>query len=334
MNARSVLISSSGRRVELWRLFESAIRELGLPWRVIGADNDPSCATALAAGSVFQVPRIGDAGYSQEIRDLIGRERVALIVPTIDTELAYYASLQLPTVWVGASGSHTVALTQDKFATSLWANDRGLAFPPTSLLRDVVPSQHAEWVAKPRSGSSSVGVQLGLDSGRLTAFRNSLPVKALDRWLAQPCLHGPEFTINCFVDATGRCVYAVPHLRLATRSGEVSHAVTVRNAAVEDLTRRAIAALPDAFGPLCAQVIVDRDLGPVMIEINARFGGGYPVAHEAGARGPQRLLRQAAGLTSTDAADSWEPGVEMVRFDQSIFRRGVAIPISTASQLP
>ena len=333
MPLKSVLISSSGRRVELWRLFESAIRELGLPWRVIGADSNPSCATALAAGPVHEVPRLDDARYAQAIREIIAAERVGLIVPTIDTELAYYARLQVPGLVVAGSGPHAVALTSDKLSTFRWATEQGIATAPTIPLRDAVPELYRRWVVKPRRGSSSVGLQIGLKPTQLAAYRENLPLEAHRDWIAQPCLEGPEFTVNCFVEPNGACSYAVPHLRVATRAGEVSHAVTTHDSAIEDLVRRAMAALPDAAGPLCAQVIRDRELGPVLIEINARFGGGYPVAHEAGARGPHRLLRQAAGLPIDQTADTWESGVEMVRFDQSVFRRHVPRPIN-ASTLP
>ena len=308
-----------------WRLFEAAIRNLGLNWRVIGADSDSSCATALAAGTVHRVPRLNDPAYADAIVQLVRRERVVLIVPTIDTELQFFARLELPGVLIATSGPETVSLTRDKLRTAQWATASGLAVPDTALLSNVNPTRYSEWVVKPRDGSSSVGLQLGLTPSQLQTFRDTLAPEMQSSWIAQPLLDGPEFTVNCFIDS-GRCVYAVPHLRVATRGGEVSHAITACDSDVEALVRQAVLALPDSSGPLCAQVISDRQSGPLLIEINARFGGGYPVADQAGARGPERLLRQAAGLPTRARVDSWEPGVEMVRFDQSVFRHHVSLP--------
>jgi len=52
---------------------------------------------------------------------------------------------------------------------------------------------------------------------------------------------------------------------------------------------KVVKAIPGLFGAICFQAIVGAD-GPVVLEINARFGGGFPVTHRAGARFTQWLL--------------------------------------------
>jgi carbamoyl-phosphate synthase large subunit len=55
-----------------------------------------------------------------------------------------------------------------------------------------------------------------------------------------------------------------------------------------------------------------------VFEINARFGGGYPLAHQAGATFSQWLLEEVAGLPAT-ANDRWQDGVLMLRYDSAVF---------------
>jgi carbamoyl-phosphate synthase large subunit len=55
-----------------------------------------------------------------------------------------------------------------------------------------------------------------------------------------------------------------------------------------------------------------------ILEINARFGGGYPLAHRAGAPFTQWLLEEATDRSSS-AHDDWRPGVTMLRYDEAIF---------------
>jgi carbamoyl-phosphate synthase large subunit len=56
-----------------------------------------------------------------------------------------------------------------------------------------------------------------------------------------------------------------------------------------------------------------------LFEINARFGGGFPLAHNAGAYFTRWLLEEAAGHSS-DANNNWRSGVRMLRYDAAVFR--------------
>ena len=140
----------------------------------------------------------------------------------------------------------------------------------------------------------------------------------LPECIAQEYVHGAEFTVNIYFDRTGRLLAAVPHERLETRAGEVSKGVTRRNEALLRVAGQIAAALPDPRGPLCFQCILPADGVPRVFEINARFGGGYPLADRAGARFAQWLLEEAVGLPSS-ANNDWKDGVTMLRYDSAVF---------------
>jgi carbamoyl-phosphate synthase large subunit len=55
-------------------------------------------------------------------------------------------------------------------------------------------------------------------------------------------------------------------------------------------------------------------------EINARFGGGYPLADHAGASFARWLLEEATeGGRTVSAADDWREGVVMIRYDEAVY---------------
>jgi carbamoyl-phosphate synthase large subunit len=56
-----------------------------------------------------------------------------------------------------------------------------------------------------------------------------------------------------------------------------------------------------------------------LIEINARFGGGFPLAWAAGARTTRWAIQFGAGLPPLPAALDWKSEVKMLRYDQSVF---------------
>jgi carbamoyl-phosphate synthase large subunit len=112
----------------------------------------------------------------------------------------------------------------------------------------------------------------------------------------------------------------VPRRRLEVRAGEVSKGITVREPAVIDLAVRAAEALPGAWGCLNVQIFHDVASGQLaVIELNPRFGGGFPLAWEAGAHYPRWILEEVLGLPST-VHDRWTDGLVMLRYDAAVFR--------------
>ena len=165
-------------------------------------------------------------------------------------------------------------------------------------------------IAKPNHGSASVGIICPRSPGELLALDADLIVQEL--------LRGLEYTVNMFFDQSGRLRCAVPHQRIEVRSGEVSKGRTERLPQLMAAARTIADILPDGRGPICFQAIIPDEGGYSVFEINARFGGGYPLAHRAGARFSQWLLEEITGLPSS-AGDSWCEGVIMLRYDEAIF---------------
>jgi carbamoyl-phosphate synthase large subunit len=108
---------------------------------------------------------------------------------------------------------------------------------------------------------------------------------------------------------------------MEVRAGEVSKGITVKDKRLMDLARAVAEALPGAFGPLNIQCFMD-DSGKIqIIEINARFGGGYPLAHRAGARFTDWLLDELEGKLPS-WSDDWTDDLAMLRYDEAIFVPG------------
>jgi carbamoyl-phosphate synthase large subunit len=143
----------------------------------------------------------------------------------------------------------------------------------------------------------------------------------LDDYLVQEMWDGAEYTVNLFFDQEGDLRCAVPHRRIEVRSGEVSKGRTERVPALMNAAHQLAAALPGARGPLCFQAIVRPDGSFAVFEINARFGGGYPLAHHAGATFTRWLLEEALCSPCT-AHDNWREGVTMLRYDAAVFLDG------------
>ena len=78
--------------------------------------------------------------------------------------------------------------------------------------------------------------------------------------------------------------------------------------------------LKGARGCVTIQGFKQADGAMKFIEINPRFGGGYPLSAEAGADFPRWILQMVMGMPlDTDLQDRWEDGQVMLRYDEAIF---------------
>jgi carbamoyl-phosphate synthase large subunit len=316
----TILLSSAGRRVELIRCFRDGAAHLGIDLRVIAVDVDPAMSAACQIADVaIRVPRCDRAEFIDELLKICLRHGVDLIVPTIDPELeplsAQAARFREIGVDLAIAAPEVVRLARDKLRTAHFLASRGVPAPRSGRLDEVMADPGAwPWplMIKPRAGSSSVGIRILRSPDELTELGGSR------EYLAQELLQGEEYTVNLFFDAAARLRCAIPHLRCEVRAGEVAKGITRRHPELEAIARALGETLPGARGALCFQAIVDAAGRAVVFELNARFGGGYPLAHRAGARFAQWLLEETTGR-STSAHNHWQDGVLMLRYDHAIF---------------
>lgn len=319
----TVLVSSAGRRVELLRSFRQALSDLGLDGRVVATDRSWYSSARHSADAGYEVPSCSDPAFVPRMVELCAEQRVDLVIPTIDPELPVLAAASAELAAVGTtvavSAPAVVAIAADKVATHEWlaAHD----FPtvrqaPVAAVGDDPASWPFPLVVKPRFGSAAHGVAI---VGDTTALEVAARVGEV---VVETVAAGTEHTIDVLVDRVGACVCAVPRRRIEVRAGEVSKAITVRSATLERLAADVCAALPGPFGALTIQVFVDEASGQLaIIELNARFGGGFPLSREAGADFPRWMLEDLVGLPSTATADGWRDGLVMLRYDAAVFVR-------------
>jgi carbamoyl-phosphate synthase large subunit len=136
--------------------------------------------------------------------------------------------------------------------------------------------------------------------------------------LVQEFLPGPEITTDVVCDLEGSVLGIVSRRRIEVRAGEVSKGVTIYDADIQEACVRIAEALP-AVGPITVQCIM-KDGKPVFTEINARLGGGIPLAVAAGLNAPALILaRVAAVQIDVPPLGAYETGLHITRYDQSFF---------------
>jgi carbamoyl-phosphate synthase large subunit len=313
----NVLILSAGRRVELLEGFRSAAKAVALEVRILAADANPGLSAACAvADKALPLPRVSSNQYRDALAQLCRDEGVGLVVPTIDTELAVLAEMRDEFARNGThlviSDAALVAACRDKRRTAEVFKGIGVD-SPTLYSPDAIGFP---CFAKPYDGSSSTGARMIAREEDLTASDRANPKLMFMELVAGENVR--EYTVDAYFDREGTMRAMVPRLRIETRAGEVSKGVTRRGELAEWLRPR-LAKLAGARGGITVQLFADESRAFYRaIEINPRFGGGYPLALAAGADFPRWLLEEYLLQRQPSWTDDWQADLLMLRYDGKV----------------
>jgi carbamoyl-phosphate synthase large subunit len=315
----NILLSSAGRRGALVRDFRKAARELNINLQIAVTDMTSLSVAYQMADTAETAPRVTEPGYTDWLLDLCKRRNIDLVFPLIDPELPILSAardmFEANGICVAISGQKTMAISNDKRNTEQFFNSLGLATPRILQKSAVEAGSHPFPVfIKPSNGSSSIGSRI-LESEEDLRYwwpRTNDP-------LLMEYAPGREYTVDVYCGLNGDISCAVPRRRLRVRHGEVEKGRTENVSMLIEQAIIAAKALDTPRGVINFQCMVGDDNIPKWIELNARFGGGAPLSHQAGANFPKWLLEEALGLQPSIDNPAFQPGVTMMRWDDSVF---------------
>lgn len=313
----TVMFTTIGRRVELVKAFRWSYESQGIRARILGVDAEPKFApAAYFADKVFKVPRASETGYVDNLLTICAQEQVNLLVPLFEPEFMLLDERRQEFAACGTclllSNRKVIETCKDKLETFRFFRDVGIR-TPLSWLPDQLPEQpEFPMFIKPRSGMGSAGVQKIDNRQQLTYY-----LRFSREILVQQYIPGKEYTLDVLADFAGRVLVVVPRERLEVRSGEVSKSRTVKRMDLIDQGQYIVEQL-GAIGPVTVQCI-DTGMEIYWMEINPRFGGGVPLAIEAGVDYPVLLAKMAAGEKVEPQLGQFRDNLYMLRYDQAVY---------------
>lgn len=309
----NILFTSSGRRVELLVSAKKTLERFG-GGKIVAADASSSAPTSKFCDIFELVPRISDGGFVDALLEICARDKIDILIPTIDTELSAVAErigdFEKSGVLVNISEKRVVDICGNKFETQKFFESNGILAPEL-----VPPEKSADDVQyplfiKPADGSSSINAFAVQNAEQLRFFRKYVPNP-----IVQKMVFGDEYTVDVFCDFDSNPITVVPRRRLATRAGEILKGRVVRDVEIIDASIALVRKLKP-FGHITLQCIKSCN-GIYFIEINPRFGGGAPMSIAAGADSIENLLRLKSG-GKLSYNENWTSDMEFSRFDSSV----------------
>ena len=308
----NILFTCAGRRTYLLKYFKENMAEGD---KVVATDMQLSAPALQAADVKLQVPAVYDPEYVKITLRICEEQKIDALISLNDLELPILAEnkakFEALGVKVIVSDPQVIDIAFDKYKTAQWVESLGLVAPKTYVrladAKEALAKGEIEFplFMKPRWGSGSIGLESIADMEELDIYYNLLMKKIKKTILAtasvgdeyimiQEKLTGNEFGLDIMNDLTGKNVAVSVKQKLAMRAGETDKAVTVDLPEVREMGKKIGESLGH-IGNLDVDIMQRADGAYCVLELNPRFGGGYPFSYEAGVNMPKAIIQWVKG---------------------------------------
>ncbi len=278
--------------------------------RFIGTGCDEFTPGFMACDQSYLVPRIDDPAYLDEVREVLAKEKIGAAITLSDIDVRVFSELRDKMTEEGTACFFPSKPIADRFgnkqlSADFWQSANLRTPRTTSDLNEALNDLRFPLIIKPRDGFRSVGLGVFHDDNGFIDHWKSLPAP-----MAQEFIEGKLINVEVCSDMNGEALVGCVWEKLQSVDGECSLTRTIEHKDAIELVLKSLKASP-VPGPIDVDII-DRDGELFLIEINTRFGGGYPVSHLAGADFPGAMVDSVFGRKPS-SFDRYERGVYMIK---------------------
>ena len=308
----NILFTCAGRRTYLLKYFKENLAEGD---KVIATDMQLTAPAVQVADVKLQVPAVYDPKYIDITLDICKEYKVDALLCLNDLELPILAENKARFKALGTkvivSDPEVIDICFDKYKTAKWVESLGLNAPKTYVTLASAKEALAKGeiafplFMKPRWGSGSIGLETIEDMEELDTYYNLLFKKIKKTILAtasvgdeyikiQEKLGGNEFGLDVMNDLEGNNVGVSVKRKLAMRAGETDKAITMDLPEVREIGKK-IGENLHHIGNLDVDIMQRANGDYCILELNPRFGGGFPFSYEAGVNMPKAIIEWVKG---------------------------------------
>lgn len=289
--------------------FRKVINPIG--GKVYAMNSELESPALWGADEFVQSPLIYDGGYKDFLLNYCLENEIRLVISLFDIELPVLSRLKTEfkqqgvVIVVGEEWLTTMA--NDKWKTQEFIRKNGWAVVNTFLSLQAFKDAHKlgdvdfPVFVKPRWGMGSIAIYKADNLNDLEFYYAKAARDVLNTYLKyesaadmdqavliQEKLPGIEYGLDVINDLNGNYCNTIVKKKIAMRAGETDSAITVDEPVLKRLGAE-LARLTKHPANMDVDVFLDGKEAYIL-ELNPRFGGGYPFSHEAGVNLPQAIV--------------------------------------------
>jgi len=322
----NILFCTVGRRGYIVDYFRKYLTEEG---KLIGTSDRNDRNTEYTSGffhcdKTYIVPSIKEERkYIDALLDICKTEKIDMLLSFYDYDTYILSKYLKEFEAIGVNpviSSHQVnTICFDKVETFKFLKCEGFKTPWTMTSEEVTQTEIPSYpvIVKPRFGFGSNAISLAHDKNEVDFF---LKYYDNEDMIIQEFLEGAEYSFDILNDFNGQTVTAVVKQKMKMRSGETDQGYAMRDSGLAEWGMKLGRKLGH-IGPLDVDFFI-KEGEPYILELNSRFGGGYPITYLAGMDFPKILIDILNGdLDSSDYEKyhDYEEGIVMIK-DMSILK--------------
>ena len=306
----NILLTSVGRRAYIIDYLRDVYKRLGLAGNIIATNSDMNTTAMSVADKAFESPIIYDEKYIPFLLEICKSEKIDMLISLFDIDLMILAKnksrFEEMGVKVIVSNENIINICNDKFEMLKYLKKINMPVPKTYIdLEEALKETDFDknsYILKPRWGMGSLSIfeaenkkelEVLYEKAKRSIQKSYLRFESgadIDRAvLIQEKIQGDEYGLDIFNDFKGENLTVTVKRKLAMRSGETDIAKVIENKELEDIGKKIAESLKH-IGNLDMDILFDGQK-VYIIDMNARFGGGYPFTHSAGVNELEALIR-------------------------------------------
>lgn len=309
----NILITSAGRRGYIVEYFKKALNGSGKVY--VGNSSSFSSAFSYADETVI-TPLIYDKDYIPFLLEFCKKKDITVVLSLFDVDLLVLSRnkelFKKNNITVVVSEEKVIEVCNDKWATYNMCKGNGILTAQTFIdLEEAEDALNAKTlkfpvIIKPRWGMGSLAIYQADTFEELNVLYKKCKKDILKTYLKyeaavdskkcviiQEKLQGQEYGVDIINDLSGKFCCNVVRKKYAMRAGETDCAVVVKNTKVDDFAKK-IGGLLGHAGNLDMDIFLNGE-SIYLLEMNARFGGGYPFSYFAGVDLPEAIIKWLNG---------------------------------------
>ncbi len=308
----NVLLTSVGRRAYMVKYFKEV---LGNDGTVHVTNSDDKTVAFHYADKCAVSPLIYDDAYVPFLLNYCKENKIDVLISLFDIDLLVLAKNKESFAEIGTnvivSRPDVISICNDKWKTYNFLKDNGFNVPKTYLTLEetILALDKGELkypvIVKPRFGCGSIAMSVAEDEMALLYYfrRNTRTISKSylkyesaaenKKIIYQEFLPGQEYGADVINDLNGKNKNIIIKKKIAMRAGETDIAQTVDEPEIKEALTKLATLTGHVANMDCDVFLVDGK--PYILEMNARFGGGYPFSHMAGCNLPKAIIAWAKG---------------------------------------